>query len=57
VPVIYEQIPLRSGGPEAKAHRAIERTGDRRILDEAVPYDNEPGSESSPYEHLQRSLR
>src|SRR3989337_1675708 len=35
----------------------VKETGDRGILDEAVPYDNEPGSESPLYEHLQRSLR
>jgi cellobiose phosphorylase len=32
-------------------------TGDLGILDEAVPYDNEPGSESPLYEHLQRAGR
>jgi cellobiose phosphorylase len=35
----------------------VKETGDRGILDEAVPYDNELGSESPLYEHLQRSLR
>jgi cellobiose phosphorylase len=35
----------------------VKETGDRRILDELVPYDNEPGSESSLYEHLLRSMR
>jgi cellobiose phosphorylase len=35
----------------------VKETGDRAILDEPVPYDNEPGSQSSVYEHLQRSLR
>jgi cellobiose phosphorylase len=35
----------------------VKETGDRDILDEQVPYDNQPGSESSLYEHLQRSLR
>ena len=35
----------------------LKETGDVAILDEEVPYDNEPGSESSLYEHLQRSLR
>lgn len=35
----------------------VKETGDRRILDELVPYDNEPGSESPLYEHLQRSMR
>ena len=32
-------------------------TGDLGILDEPVPYDNRPGSETPLYEHLQRSLR
>ncbi|HET9608575.1 MAG TPA: hypothetical protein VFP06_03145, partial [Acidimicrobiales bacterium] len=32
-------------------------TGDLGILDEAVPYDNEPGTEMPLHEHLQRSLR
>ncbi|HSP74452.1 MAG TPA: glycosyl hydrolase family 65 protein, partial [Gaiellaceae bacterium] len=35
----------------------LKETGDRAILDEPVPYDNEPGSETPLYEHLQRSLR
>jgi cellobiose phosphorylase len=35
----------------------VKETGDRGILDVRVPYDNEPGSESPLYEHLQRSLR
>ncbi len=35
----------------------IKETGDWGILDEAVPYDNEPGSETPLYEHLQRSFR
>jgi cellobiose phosphorylase len=35
----------------------VKETGDRRILDELVPYDNEPRSESPLYEHLQRSMR
>jgi cellobiose phosphorylase len=35
----------------------LKETGDGAILDEPVPYDNEPGSESPLYEHLQRSLR
>ncbi len=35
----------------------IKETGDWGILDEAVPYDNLPGSEESLYKHLQRSLR
>lgn len=35
----------------------LKETGDWSILDEAVPYDNQPGSETPLYEHLQRSLR
>ena len=35
----------------------LKETGDWRILDEPVPYDNQPGSETSLYEHLQRSFR
>jgi cellobiose phosphorylase len=35
----------------------LRETGDGSILDEPVPYDNEPGSETPLYEHLQRSLR
>jgi cellobiose phosphorylase len=35
----------------------IKETGDFRILDERVPYDNRPGSEAPLYEHLQRSVR
>jgi cellobiose phosphorylase len=35
----------------------VKETGDRGILDQAVPYDNEPGSESPLYEHLQRAIR
>ncbi|HOT98829.1 MAG TPA: glycosyl transferase [bacterium] len=34
----------------------VKETGDWTILDEKVPYDNEPGSETPLYEHLQRSL-
>ena len=34
----------------------VKETGDREILDEQVPYDNEPGSETSLYEHLRRAL-
>jgi cellobiose phosphorylase len=30
-------------------------TGDLRVLDEAVPYDQEPGSETPLYEHLLRA--
>src|SRR5512146_2159388 len=35
----------------------IKETGDWSILDELVPYDNEPGSETPLYEHLQRSFQ
>jgi cellobiose phosphorylase len=35
----------------------IKETADTTILDEMVPYDNEPGSETPLYEHLQRSLQ
>ncbi|HZU85929.1 MAG TPA: glycosyl transferase, partial [Anaerolineaceae bacterium] len=35
----------------------LKETGDFTILDEAVPYDNQPGSEQPFYDHLQRSLR
>jgi cellobiose phosphorylase len=35
----------------------LKETGDWSILDEPVPYDNEPGSERPLYEHLQRSFR
>ena len=35
----------------------IKETGDWSILDEPVPYDNQPGTEEPLYEHLQRSLR
>jgi len=35
----------------------IKETGDWGILDEHVPYDNEPGSETPLYEHLQRSFQ
>ena len=35
----------------------IKETGDWSILDEPVPYDNEPGSEKPLYEHLQRSFQ
>jgi cellobiose phosphorylase len=34
----------------------LKETGDLLILDEPVPYDNQPGSETPLYEHLQRSL-
>jgi cellobiose phosphorylase len=35
----------------------LKETGDWPILDEPVPYDNEPGSEQPLFEHLQRSFR
>jgi cellobiose phosphorylase len=35
----------------------LKETGDLGILDEAVPYDNQPGTETPLYEHLQRALR
>ncbi|HWQ03992.1 MAG TPA: glycosyl transferase [Longilinea sp.] len=35
----------------------LKETGDWDFLDERVPYDNQPGSEQTLYEHLQRSLR
>ncbi|MGZ4384304.1 MAG: GH36-type glycosyl hydrolase domain-containing protein [Gaiellaceae bacterium] len=34
----------------------LKETGDQQILDERVPYDNKPGSETPLYEHLQRAL-
>jgi cellobiose phosphorylase len=34
----------------------VKETGDRGILDEPVPYHNEPGSETPLYEHLDRAL-
>ena len=34
----------------------VKETGDRGILDEPVPYDNETGSETPLYEHLRRAL-
>jgi cellobiose phosphorylase len=34
----------------------LKETGDWSILDAPVPYDNEPGSETPLYEHLQRSF-
>jgi cellobiose phosphorylase len=34
----------------------VKETGDASILDEPVPFDNEPGSERPLYEHLQRSI-
>jgi len=35
----------------------IKETGDWSILNEQVPYDNEPGSETQLFEHLQRSFQ
>jgi cellobiose phosphorylase len=35
----------------------LKETGDWGILDEPVVYDNQPGSETPLYEHLQRALR
>lgn len=35
----------------------IKETGEWGILDEPVPYDNQPGTEQALYEHLQRSMR
>jgi len=35
----------------------LKETGDWSILDEPVPYDNEPGSETPLFEHLQRSFQ
>ena len=35
----------------------LKETGDWPVLDAPVPYDNRPGSETSLYEHLERSLR
>ena len=35
----------------------LKETGDWSILDEPVPYDNNPGSEQPLYEHLQRSFK
>ncbi|HEX6879041.1 MAG TPA: hypothetical protein VF135_01645 [Terriglobales bacterium] len=35
----------------------LKETGDWTILDEMVPYDNEPGSETPLFEHLQRSFQ
>jgi cellobiose phosphorylase len=35
----------------------LKETADRSILDEPVPYDNEPGSEQPLYEHLRRSFQ
>ena len=35
----------------------VKESGDWSILDEQVPYENEPGTESPLYEHLQRSIQ
>jgi cellobiose phosphorylase len=35
----------------------LKETGDWDILDEAVPYDNQPGTEEPLYGHLQRSIQ
>jgi len=35
----------------------LKETGDWDILDEAIPYDNQPGSEEPLYDHLQRSIQ
>jgi cellobiose phosphorylase len=35
----------------------IKESGDWSILDELVPYENEPGTESPLYEHLQRCIQ
>jgi cellobiose phosphorylase len=35
----------------------LKETGDWSILDEPVQFDNQPGSEQTLYEHLQRSFR
>jgi cellobiose phosphorylase len=35
----------------------VKETGDWSILDELVQYENEPGTESPLYEHLQRSMQ
>jgi cellobiose phosphorylase len=35
----------------------LKETGDWAILDEPVPYDNKPGSETPLFEHLQRSFQ
>ena len=35
----------------------LKETGDWSLLDEPVPYDNNPGSEQPLYEHLQRSFQ
>jgi cellobiose phosphorylase len=35
----------------------LKETGDESILDEKVPFENEPGSEKPLYDHLRRSIR
>jgi cellobiose phosphorylase len=35
----------------------VKETGDWSILEESVPYDNQPGTEMPLYEHLQRSIQ
>ena len=35
----------------------LKETGDAGILDEPVPYDNEPGSATPLYEHLERAVQ
>ena len=35
----------------------VKETGDWRILEEPVPFDNEPGSEATLLEHLRRSIQ
>ncbi len=35
----------------------VKEAGDWSVLDELVPYDNRPGSETPLYEHLQRCVR
>jgi cellobiose phosphorylase len=35
----------------------IKESGDWEILDELVPFDNQPGSEETLYEHLRRSIQ
>lgn len=35
----------------------LKETGDLSVLDEPVPYDNDPSTATPLYEHLQRSLR
>jgi cellobiose phosphorylase len=34
----------------------LKETGDTSVLDEKVPYENEPGSEKPLYDHLRRSI-